>query len=166
MPLEQQKKPIGAELPFPWKCHHCYQQKVELTTLSYNAEVRYDGQLHKFNIPQLDIPVCQACGEKVFTEKVDAQFNIALRAHLKLLTPTQISESINRIGMTQADVANRLGVPEKTLSYWIDEVQIQPRAMDNLLRLFFGMPEVRTVLCGDSQDFELGLSDVNYGGNS
>lgn len=159
MPLKQQKKTIGAKRQFPLKCHHCYEQKVELATINYDAEVRYENQLHQFNIPKLDIPICQACGEKVFTEKVDAQVNIALRAYLNLLTPTQISKSIKRIGMHREDVAKRLGVPEKRLAYWIDEVQIQPRAMDNLLRLFFGMPTVRAVLCGDKQNSELGLSD-------
>jgi hypothetical protein len=56
-----------------------------MTVTSYDAEVRRDGRLHTFTIPGLHIPVCQACGEKVFTEKVDEQINSALRAHLQLM---------------------------------------------------------------------------------
>jgi hypothetical protein len=57
-----------------------------MATLSYNAEVRHDGRVYTFTVPSLNIPVCQACGAKVFTEKVDEQLSAALRAHLYLLS--------------------------------------------------------------------------------
>jgi hypothetical protein len=57
-----------------------------MTTVEYPAEVRHDGRLHQFTIPQLKIPCCRACGEKVFTGDVDQQVNDALRVHLKLLS--------------------------------------------------------------------------------
>jgi transcriptional regulator with XRE-family HTH domain len=122
--------------------------------------------LHSFTIPALELPVCQACGKKVFTETVDAQENEALRAHLNLLTPAQIRDGIKRVGMSQKDVAARLGIAEATLSRWLNETQIQSRAMDNLLRAFFAFPQLRTVLCGESQDPELGLSDTSSGQHS
>ena len=119
-----------------------------MAAIRYEAEVRHDGRLHSFTIPRLRIPVCRACGEKVFTENVDAQVNDALRAHLRLLTPAQIREGIKQVGMSQKAVAERLGIAEETLSRWLTETQIQSRAMDNLLRLFFGVPRVRDVLGG------------------
>jgi len=131
-----------------------------LAKTDYAAEVRHDGRLHKFTIPDLDLPVCQACGERVFTEDVDAQFNDALRAHLNLLTPAQIRDAITRVGMSQKDLTKCLGIAEATLSRWLGEVQIQSRSMDNLLRIFFGFPEVRKSLCGSSQVPHLGLSDI------
>ena len=127
---------------------------------NYHAEVRHDGRLHKFTIADLELPVCQACGERVFTEKVDGQVNDALRAHLNLLTPVQIRDAIKRVGMSQKDLATRLGIAEATLSRWVNEVQIQSRSMDNLLRVFFAFPEVRVAFCNGSQDPRLGLSDV------
>ncbi len=120
-----------------------------MATTAYQAEVRHDGRLYTFTIPRLELPVCQACGEQVFTEKVDEQVNAALRAHLNLLTPDQIREGIERIGMTQKAAAQRLGIAEATLSRWLNETQIQSRAMDNLLRVFFAVPQVRDVLSGD-----------------
>ncbi len=163
MPPEQTKKaqrPRVAERPFPWRCQQCGKQEVRLTKMGYDAEVRHDGRLHEFNIPKLELPVCKACGEKVFTEKVDAQFTDALRSHLNLLTPTQIREAIKRVGMSQKDLAKRLGIAEATLSRWLSETQIQSRSMDTLLRVFFGFPEVRAALCGGSQVAQLGLSDT------
>jgi hypothetical protein len=49
-----------------------------LETIEYLAEIRHDGRLHKFTILNLELLVCQSCGEKVFTEKVDTQENDAL----------------------------------------------------------------------------------------
>jgi DNA-binding transcriptional regulator YiaG len=132
-----------------------------MTTVEYPAEVRHDGRLHQFIIPELKIPCCRACGKKVFTGDVDAQVNAALRAHLKLLTPAQISDAIAALGITQKDFAQRLGIAEATLSRWLTETQIQSRALDNLLRIFFAFPDVRDELCGEPQDPHLGTMLVS-----
>ena len=160
------KRPRSAQQPFPWQCYHCGKREVTSATTNYAAEVRYDGRLHTFTIADLELPVCQACGERVFTEKVDAQINDALRGHLNLLTPAQIRDGIKRMGMSQKDVATRLGIAEATLSRWLNETQIQSRTMDNLLRAFFAFPQLRAAFCGETQDPELGLSDVALGGDS
>jgi len=154
------KRPRSAERPFPWRCRHCGKRQVTLAKTDYAAEVRHDGRLHTFTIPDLELPVCQACGERVFTEKVDAQINDALRAHLNLLTPAQIRDAIKRVGMSQKELAQSLGIAEATLSRWVNQVQIQSRSMDKLLRIFFGFPEVRVALCSGLEVPQLGLSDV------
>ena len=61
-----------------------------MKTISYDTEFRHDGKLHHFTVPELKIPVCEACGEKVFNEKVDDQITDALRVHLHLLFPHDI----------------------------------------------------------------------------
>src|SRR5207245_962617 len=99
------KRPFAAERPFPWKCRPCFKNRVVTATVSYDAEVRHDGRLHKFTVPELKIPVCGACGEKVFTEKVDDQINEALRAHLHLLSPDEIRAGLEQLSLTQKDAA-------------------------------------------------------------
>jgi DNA-binding transcriptional regulator YiaG len=131
-----------------------------MTAITYDAEVRHDGRVYTFTVPHLSIPVCQACGAKVFTEKVDEQITAALRAHYHLLTPAEIRAALARINMTQKEAAERLGVAEATLSRWLNETQIQSRAVDNLLRVFFAFPQVRTALNGDAQDPRLGATDL------
>jgi hypothetical protein len=92
MNLDQKSnRPIEADRQFPWRCRHCTNKEVVLTTVSYDAEVRHDGRLYAFRVPCLEIPACQACGEKVFTEKVDDQINAALRLHLALLSQPESS---------------------------------------------------------------------------
>ena len=146
--------------PFPWRCRHCGKTEVVLGKTSYAAEVRHDDRLHTFTVLDLELPICRACGEKVFTEEADLQISAALRSHLNLLTPEQIRTAIDRVGMSQSEVAERLGIAEQALSGWLNEMTIQSRAMDNLLRTFFAFPTVRIALCGPTQDSRLGISDM------
>src|ERR1700722_12710593 len=141
------KRPFRPELPFPWRCGSCGKDEVRMGVVSYDAEVKYDGRLYTINVPNLEIPICQACGAKVYTEKVDGQINAALRFQLHLLTPEEIRTALDRLEMTQKEVAERLGIAEATLSRWLNETQIQSRAMDNLMRVFFAFPNVRSALC-------------------
>jgi hypothetical protein len=80
------KQPRDAIQPFPWRCNHCGKEAVDMATIAYPAEARHDGRLYAFTIPNLRIPVCRACGEKVFTDDVDRQVNDALRLHIEVLT--------------------------------------------------------------------------------
>jgi len=144
--LNSKKKPRNAERPFPWRCRHCGQSEVRPTRVDYPMEVNYDGRLVSFVARGIDIPSCQICGEKVITLEVDDQINAAMYDHLGLLTPDQIRAGIERLGMTQKEVAERLGIAEATLSRWVNKLVIQSRAMDNYLRVFFQFPEVRTAL--------------------
>ena len=140
------KRPFRGERPFPWKCHHCFKNEVVMATVSYNAEIKHDGRFYAFTIPELKLPICQACGEKVFTEKVDDQITVALREHLHLLSPEEIRMGLERLNLTQKEAAKRLGIAEATLSHWLTDTQIQSRSLDNLLRLFFAFANVRDAL--------------------
>lgn len=121
--------------PLPWKCHRCREQEVRLATIEYIATARHDGCLHTFTIDNLKLPICQACGERVFTGDVDDQINDALRKHLNLLTPAQIRDGFKHLDVK--DIKEQLGIGEATLSSWFLEAQIQSRVMDDLLRAFF-----------------------------
>jgi len=87
------KKPVGAERPFPWRCQHCFKTEVALATVRYNAEIRHEGRLHAFTIPDLRVPACRACGEKVFTEQVDEQISAALHKHLQFSRQKEMKKS-------------------------------------------------------------------------
>lgn len=155
MPPEEpkrEKKPRNADRPFPWRCRQCRQETVVPTRIDYPAKVNYDGRLVSFVAKGIEIPICQNCGDKRFTLKVDDQINAALCAHLGLLTPEHIRAEVERLGLSQKQVAERLGIAEATLSRWVSKQVIQSRAMDNYLRVFFQFPEVRTALAAVSMD--------------
>ncbi len=74
-------------------------------------------------------------------------------------------KSIEQLGLKQQELAQRLGVAAETISRWVTGAVIQSRAMDNLMRLFFALPEVRNVLRGTSQDPHLGIPDLPQAGD-
>jgi putative zinc finger/helix-turn-helix YgiT family protein len=130
----------------------CRQRDVYPATIPYTAEVNHDGRLYEVQVPALEIPRCRSCGELVFTNRVDEQITAALRAQLRLLTPEQIRESRKALGLLQQELAERLGVAEATISRWETGMLIQSRAMDNLLRAYFALPQLRAALRGKEQD--------------
>jgi len=69
-------------------------------------------------------------------------------------------KGIGQLGLKQQALAERLGVAPETISRWVNGALIQSRAMDNLLRLYFALPEVRAVLQGTRQDPNLGTKDT------
>jgi len=60
--------------------------------------------------------------------------------------------------MQQKSLAAALGIAEATLSRWLNGGLIQSRAMDNLLRVYFGIPAVREVLTGAQNLSDFGVS--------
>lgn len=125
--------------------------KVEMGTVRYDAEVRHDGRIHAFTLPDLKTPVCTSCKKLFFTGDSDKQITAALRAHLDLLTPAEIQAALNRLGMTLKEAAEGLRIPEETLASWLDESRIQSCGHDMWLRVFFGLPEARA-FCRQGRD--------------
>jgi len=157
--MTQERTPT-VNSPFPWPCPSCASTNVIVSQLEYNADVRHDGRLYSFTVPHLTIPVCQSCGELIFTDDVDLQINDALRRHLTLLTPTQIRTALDRLDITQKELADRLDIAEATISRWLNNIQIQSRSLDKLLRLFFAFPCVRQALPKGEMDPTLGTIDI------
>lgn len=155
------KRPLNAGRPFPWQCHRCGKSTVNMSHVDYHAAVRHDGRLHSFMVQNLEIPVCDSCGEKVFTEDVDRQIKDGLRLHLTLLAPEQIRGALDRIGLTQKELAERLGIAEATISRWVSATQIQSRSLDRLMRVFFAFSCVRESLASSCIAASLGTGGVD-----
>jgi putative zinc finger/helix-turn-helix YgiT family protein len=147
--------------PFPWPCADCYTLTVVPTVMDYSVRVKHDGVVYELLLPSLEIPRCQTCGETVITTAVDERINDALHARLHLLTPDQMRKGIEKLGLKQQELAERLGVAPETISRWVNGALIQSRAMDNLLRLYFALPAVREVLRGANQDPQLVVRFAN-----
>ncbi|MEX1232826.1 MAG: hypothetical protein WEB58_21445 [Planctomycetaceae bacterium] len=83
-----------------------------------------------------------------------------MRSHLHLLTPDEIHAAIEQLGVSPGDVGMQLGIGEEQLLFWIDGIQIQSLAMDKLLRIYFGFPDVRSALVNAEQPLTPGDSGV------
>src|SRR5437588_480523 len=156
--LEQSPTRTAGDRPFPWRCPRCLQKTVAPVVLPYRARAVHDGQNYELDIVELHIPKCSACGELVFSSRVDEQITCALRQRLRLLTPEQIREARQQLGLSPQELAERLGVAEDMVQAWEEGTLLPSRTADNLLRVYFALPEVRAVLTGTDQDPTLGLT--------
>jgi putative zinc finger/helix-turn-helix YgiT family protein len=148
------------ELPFPWPCSKCHQQTVERGTQPYSTDVQYDGRTHTVEVPEFHVPRCKNCGAIVLDDQANDQITDALRRQVGLLTPAQIRNNRDSLGLKQRDFATLLGVGESTVSRWETGSQIQQKSLDKLMRIYFAIPEVRDALADKDGLLELGTSVV------
>ena len=132
--------------PFPWRCIKCKEREVYPLETDYITTVKHDGRPYEIRIPDLSIPTCRKCGERVITSKVDDEIVAALRIRVGLLMPQEMQQSRNQLELSQQELAEQLGVAKETISRWETGAMIQSRAMDNLMRLYFASEEVRSLL--------------------
>lgn len=135
--------------PFPWKCGECGRRAVKPSVFEYATPISHDGRVYTVAVADLEAPRCEQCGHIVLTSEANRRIDAAFRQQLQLLAPEDIRRHREVLGLTQKELATRLGIADATLSRWETGAQIQQRAMDNLLRLFFSLPAVRTALTGE-----------------
>ena len=142
-----EKLPQAAEhdRPFPWRCVECWSKEVYPLATDYTTTIKHDGRAYTFQVPGVEIATCRKCGSQVFGGKEDEIIRDAFRAHVGMLTSAEIKARRNELGFSQQELAEQLGVAKETISRR-ETGAIQSRPLDNLLRLFFGSREVRTLL--------------------
>ena len=132
--------------PYPRYCGECKSESVQPTDIVYDAVVKHDGKPHSFRIDRLPIDKCTRCGEQYFTLQTDDSISSGLRTHLCLLQPEEILDQLSVLEIDQHEFATRIGTAHETLSRWLSGHTVQNRAMDNLMRVFFGLSQVREAL--------------------
>lgn len=140
---EDNPRPIR---PFPWKCGRCRQREIYPNEGEYSTEIVHDGRSYNVTLPSLRTFRCRNCGDVVLDEEASEQITQAFRQQAGLMTPEEIRQHREALGLTQQELAERLSVAEATLSRWEKGWQIQQRSLDKLLRLFFALPEARQFL--------------------
>jgi putative zinc finger/helix-turn-helix YgiT family protein len=149
MTSEQNKVPEKIK-PFPWRCLECGKKEVYPAVVSHTSEIRHDGRLYTVKVPKLRVPRCKSCGELVFENEADEQISSALREKLGLLNAEEIRGNRDKLGLSQRELAEHLGVAVETISRWENGVLIPSRAMDRYLRLYFTVPAARSALVDPS----------------
>jgi len=132
--------------PFPWRCLECGKKEVRPAVVSHTSEIRHDGRLYTVKVPKLRVPRCKACDELIFENEADEQIALALREQLGLLSPDEIRGNRDKLGLSQRELAEHLGVAVEIISRWENGVLIPSRAMDRYLRLYFTVPAARSAL--------------------
>jgi len=137
-----------SERAFSTKCSNCGQRAVTLADVPYSIQVDHDGRKYTVSFPALSVPRCNNCGNIVLDEEACQKISDAFRAEADLLTPEQIREKRESLGLSQQTFADLLGVAVSTLSRWENGAQVQPRVLNDYMRAFFDVPELRSYLNG------------------
>lgn len=133
--------------PRPRKCMYCRQNAVYPTVLpTHVVEMEHDER--KYSVSLTDFPVlqCRNCHALVLDDSGDERLSEALREQAGLLSPAEIRQKRETLGYTQQQLADYLRMPMFTISRWESGSQIQQRAMDAFLRVFFQLTEARRIL--------------------
>ena len=131
----------------PRRCMHCRERAVSPTTVhSYPVEMEHDGRKYSFAVTDLQVLQCQNCQAIILNDSANDRIFDALRVAAGLLTPTEIRQKRNALGYNQQEPADYLNISMFTLSRWETGAQIQQRAMDKFLRVFFQSAEARSIL--------------------
>jgi putative zinc finger/helix-turn-helix YgiT family protein len=138
-------KPLRVR-PFPWKCGDCRQRAVYPARFAYACEFALDDERYTVSVPDLEAPRCQNCGAIVMIDTANERMDNAFRVKAGLLMPEEIRQRREALELSQEELARRLGVDAAALARWEDGAQFQPRALNNLLELFFSYPNVRAHL--------------------
>lgn len=136
---------------FPKRCGKCGQKQMGLVTMPYSTTIEHDGRTYHVEIPALTVPQCSNCDAISIDEEADRQISAAFRREARRLTPEEIRQGRERLGLTEKQFANLLGVGESTISRWETGAQIQQRARDRFLRLCLASPAAVELLRNDFQ---------------
>ena len=139
---------------FSTKCSKCGERAVALSTMPYTVQVLNDGRKYHVAIPNLEVPRCSKCGNTVLHGEANSRITAELRKVVGLLTPEEMRFHRERVGLTQDELADHLGINVQTLASWEAGELIQPRSLDRFLRAILTKPELRKTLA-DKHSLEL-----------
>jgi putative zinc finger/helix-turn-helix YgiT family protein len=129
----------------------CRERAVEATKLPvYTTGIVHDGRKYTVSLDDFHVLQCRNCGAIVLDDSANEAITDALRREAGLLGPKEILAYREKLGYTQKQLAALLRISESTLCRWETGAQIQQRAMDALMRVFFQSPEARAILSGMS----------------
>lgn len=139
------------------RCHVCGQRSLRRVKRSYEYAVGHDGRAPvTIRIPDLDVVACTNpdCHAEhpddtvLLDDAASRRITEETYRQLGLLTPAEIRENRERLGLTQQQLQELLGLGGNTLSRWETGRVYQSRALDRFLRVVFESPEARKLLAG------------------
>jgi len=86
-------------------------------------------------IPNATWLACSHCGEEILSHDLDKAIDLEATRRQGLLVPEEIRQVRQRTGLSAVEMAQLLGVGEKTYTRWENGRSIQNKSNDTLIRL-------------------------------
>lgn len=134
------------------RCHVCGQRTLRRVRRPFEYEKSHDGRPPvTIRIPDLEVIACvnPDCHPEHPSDTIlhddDAARRIDIETYrqLGLLTPEEIRTQREKLGLSQQEMQELLGLGGNSLSRWENGRIYQARSMDKLMRIFFGVSEAR-----------------------
>lgn len=126
-------------------CHNCG-STMEERHGTYRFEPPSNIPGGTMIIPNASWLECENCGEQLLSAALDSKLEELSMVRQGLLLPTQIKAIREKLGLTQVEMAERLGVGEKTYTRWESGRSMQNKSSDNLIRLMDRSPDQFAVI--------------------
>jgi putative zinc finger/helix-turn-helix YgiT family protein len=133
-----------------WRCDVCGQRSLRRVKQPYEYQVSHDGRPPvTIRIADLEViactnPDCRAehSDDTIIEDDATAwRITVETYRQLGLLTPDEIRAERERLGFTQQELCELLGLGGNSLSRWECGHVYQSRSSDTLLRIIFSVPE-------------------------
>src|SRR5258708_30116776 len=128
------------------KCPTCREGTRKLVTADHTSEMEHDGRAYPISVRGIEMFICDRCGAKLLTDAARDRLEHELRRQAGLLQPAEIEAKRKALKLSQKDFAHFLGVASATVSRWETGAQIQQRVMNDFMKAFFEVPELRRYL--------------------
>lgn len=140
-----------------YRCDVCRQKSLRRVKRPFEYAVSHDGRPPvTIKIPDLEVIACtnpdckpEDPGDTIIhDDAATARITEETYRQLGLLTPAEIRAGREKLGMTQQELQEMLGLGGNSLSRWENSHIYQARSLDTLLRIALDVPEAMIFLKG------------------
>ncbi len=117
------------------QCPLCGNQTLEHKHGEYRFEPPQNIPGGTMIIANATWDACTRCGEEILPDELTKAIEAEQYRRLGLLPPSEIRQVRQKTGLSAVDMANLLGVGEKSYTRWENGRSIQNRSNDTLIRL-------------------------------
>jgi len=120
------------------KCPCCGKGSLRALKREFVANIG-DGQ--KLRIPDIEMEVCDKCGQEILSLESARAVDAAIAVHTERLTKKDLRAIREQFGVDQTEMSEALGLGAKTFHRWEKGSQYPSRSMGYYLRLLREFPE-------------------------
>lgn len=138
-----------------WPCDACGRKSLRRVRRPYEYEVSHEGRGPvTIRIPDLEVVACtnpdckpEQPGDTIIHDDASTwRITEETYRQLGLLTPAEIRAGRERLGLSQQELQELLGLGGNSLSRWENGRVYQARSLDTLLRVIFNVPSAHDFL--------------------
>lgn len=119
-------------------CPSCGGATLQTVKRDYIAPI---GEEQKLRIPNIEMEVCDKCGEEILSLEAAREVDSAIAEHTDRLTPEELTVIRDDFGVDKTEMSEVLGLGGKTYLRWEQGNQYPSRSMGYYLRILREFPD-------------------------